>query len=137
MFVSAISFASHSIAACRPLCCLLSKFLILKQRLSSKFQLLVVLIAYEYSKCLSLPVSFASHCIGCCCLQATLLSFAQFLFCFSKDIYIECSIQFKWKSYFYVSGQRWLFWAALNCSKIQIWNLNRLTHIQFNEWGRV
>ena len=32
-----------------------------------------------------------------------------------RDIHIECSKQFKWNSYFYVSGQ--------------IWNLSRLTHI--------
>ena len=62
----------------KSLVCLFSK-----QHLLFKFQISGVLIAYEYSKCLSLPVSFASHCIGCCCLQATLLSFAQFLFCFA------------------------------------------------------
>ena len=28
-------------------------------------------------------------------------------------------------------GQHW------NCSKIQIWTLNRLTHIQFNVWGMI
>ena len=31
----------------------------------------------------------------------------------SRDIHIECSKQFKWNSYFYVSGQSWPFWAAL------------------------
>jgi hypothetical protein len=30
-----------------------------------------------------------------------------------RDIHIECSKQFKWNSYFYVSGQRWPFWAML------------------------
>ena len=29
------------------------------------------------------------------------------------DIHIECSKQFKWNSYFYVSGQSRPFWAAL------------------------
>ena len=72
-----------AVDTCRPLCCLLHKFRIMKQHLLLKLQLLGVLIAYEYSKCLSPPVSFASHCIGYCCLQATLLSFAQFLFCFA------------------------------------------------------
>ena len=36
----------------------------------------------------------------------------QFLFS-SRDIHIECSKQFKWNSYFYVSGQSQPFWAAL------------------------
>ena len=49
----------------------------------------------------------------------------------TRDIHIECSKQFKWNLYLYVSGQ------CENCFKIQIWNLNRLTHIQFNVWGRV
>ena len=31
----------------------------------------------------------------------------------SRDIHIECSKQFKWNSYFYVSGQSRPFWAAL------------------------
>ena len=30
-----------------------------------------------------------------------------------RDIHIECSKQFKWNSYFYVSGQSRPFWAAL------------------------
>ena len=30
-----------------------------------------------------------------------------------RDIHIECSKQFKWNSYFYMSGQSRLFWAAL------------------------
>ena len=30
-----------------------------------------------------------------------------------RDIHIECSKQFKWNSYFYVSGQIRPFWAAL------------------------
>ena len=30
-----------------------------------------------------------------------------------RDIHIECSKQFKWNSYFYVSGQSQLCWAAL------------------------
>ena len=76
-----------AVDTCRPLCCLLHKFRIMKQHLLLKLQLLGVLIAYEYSKCLSPPVSFASHCIGYCCLQATLLSFAQFLFCFACASY--------------------------------------------------
>ena len=32
---------------------------------------------------------------------------------YSRDIHIECSKQFKWNSYFYVSGQSRPFWAAL------------------------
>ena len=31
----------------------------------------------------------------------------------SRDIHIECSKQFKWHSYFYVSGQSRPFWAVL------------------------
>ena len=31
----------------------------------------------------------------------------------SRDIHIECSKQFKWKLYFYRSGQRGPFWAEL------------------------
>ena len=31
----------------------------------------------------------------------------------TRDIHIECSKQFKWNSYFYVSGQSRPFWAAL------------------------
>ena len=31
----------------------------------------------------------------------------------ARDIHIECSRQFKWNLYFYVSGQSRLFWAAL------------------------
>ena len=31
----------------------------------------------------------------------------------TRDIHIECSKQFKWNSYFHVSGQSWPFWAAL------------------------
>ena len=31
----------------------------------------------------------------------------------ARDIHIECSKQFKWNSYFYVSGQSRPFWAAL------------------------
>ena len=30
-----------------------------------------------------------------------------------RDIHIECSKQFKWNLYFYVSGQSWSFWAVL------------------------
>ena len=30
-----------------------------------------------------------------------------------RDINIECSKQFKWHLYFYVSGQSWPFWAVL------------------------
>ena len=30
-----------------------------------------------------------------------------------RDIHIECSKQFKWNLYFYVSGQSWPFWAVL------------------------
>ena len=31
----------------------------------------------------------------------------------TRDIHIECSKQFKWNSYFYVSGQSGPFWAVL------------------------
>ena len=31
----------------------------------------------------------------------------------ARDIHIECSKQFKWNSYFYVSGQSQPFWAPL------------------------
>ena len=54
-----------------------------------------------------------------------------------RDIHIECSKQFKWNLYIYVSGQSRPFWSVLKLYKIQIWNLNRLTHIQFNVCGRV
>ena len=87
MFVSVCQFCFTLHWLLLPLCCLLYKFRVLKLHLLFQFQLLGALIAYEYSKCLSLSVSFASHCIGCCCLQATLLSFAQFLFCFACASY--------------------------------------------------
>ena len=54
-----------------------------------------------------------------------------------RDICIKCSKQLKWHSFFCVSGQSRPFWAALNHSKIQTWNLNRLTHIKLNVWGRI
>ena len=41
---------------------------------------------------------------------------------------VHISIRFQWNLYFYVSDQSRPFWAVLNCFKIQIWNLNRLTH---------
>ena len=31
----------------------------------------------------------------------------------ARNIHIECSKQFKWKLYFYVSGQSWPFWTLL------------------------
>ena len=31
----------------------------------------------------------------------------------ARDIHIECSKQFKWTLYFYVSGKSQLFWAVL------------------------
>ena len=41
--------------------------------------------------------------------------------------------QFKWNLYFYVSGQSGPFWEVLNTySKILVWNLKRLKHLQFN-----
>ena len=36
-----------------------------------------------------------------------------------RDIHIECSKQFKWNLYFYVSGQSRPFWAALKPSKFK------------------
>ena len=36
-----------------------------------------------------------------------------FIFVLNRDIHIECSKQFKWNSYFYVSVQNRPFWAAL------------------------
>ena len=43
----------------------------------------------------------------------------DFFYCWTfeimpRDIHIECSKQFKWNLYFYVSGQSRLFWAVLN-----------------------
>ena len=52
-----------------------------------------------------------------------------------RDIHTECSKQFKWNSYFMCLGRAGRFGRHKNCSKIQIWNLNRLTHIQFNVLG--
>ena len=37
----------------------------------------------------------------------------QFFIPWARDIHIECSKQFKWNSYFYLSGQSLPFWAAL------------------------
>ena len=49
---------------------------------------------YTWKHCTSGCVKMRQHIIG-------------------RDIHIECSKQFKWNSYFYVSGQRRSFWAAL------------------------
>ena len=37
----------------------------------------------------------------------------EVLWASGRDIHIECSKQFKYNSYFYVSGQSRPFWAAL------------------------
>ena len=46
-----------------------------------------------------------------------------------------CSKQFKWTYTLMCLGRVGRFGQCWNCSKIQIWNLDRLTHIQFNVWG--
>jgi len=53
----------------------------------------------------------------------------------SLPIHIESLKQFKQNLYFY--GRAGHFGQCKNCFKIWLWILNRLTHIQFNVWGRV
>ena len=40
-------------------------------------------------------------------------TFQAYILPHTRDIHIECSKQFKWNLYFYVSGQSRLIWAAL------------------------
>ena len=66
----------------------------------------------------------------------------DFFYCWTfeimpRDIHIECSKQFKWNLYFYVSGQSGSFWAVLKLLLTSNRKFNRLTHIQFNVLGRV
>ena len=66
----------------------------------------------------------------------------DFFYCWTfeimpRDIHIECSKQFKWNLYFYVSGQSGLFCAVLKLLLTSNRKFNRLTHIQFNVLGRV
>ena len=42
-----------------------------------------------------------------------IISKVEILYSKARDIHIECSKQFKWNLYFYVSRQTWPFWAAL------------------------
>ena len=71
-----------------------------------------------------------------------LLNLWIFFYCWTfeimpRDIHIECSKQFKWNLYFYVSGQSGSFWAVLKLLLTSNRKFNRLTHIQFNVLGRV
>ena len=54
------------------------------------------------------PNSFKGLIIGWLTLQSRNFQLQ------ARDIHIECSKQFKWNSYFYVSGQSRSFWAAPN-----------------------
>ena len=59
----------------------------------------------RYFTCFSYLCSYLLDQTGC--------SGQQIIVCTTRDIHIECSKQFKWNLYFYVSGQSWPIWSAL------------------------
>ena len=51
-----------------------------------------------------------------------------------RDIHIECTKQFKWNLYFYVSRQSWPFWAALKLLWISNMKFEYLILILWAKW---
>ena len=98
-------------------------------------------IRTEDSKKLVLNTVSSQPTWGCVCFFFffSWKSFLSFLYLPYREIHIECSKQLKWNLYLYVVclGRAGHFGQCKKCFEIEIWNLNRLTHIQFNVWGRV
>ena len=47
------------------------------------------------------------------CVHSKIRGYEMYTCANTRDIHIECSKQFKWNSYFYVSGQSRPFWAGV------------------------